>query len=171
MFIADIETLSEGCWFAAIVSLVALVLISLIFGLREEWLRRVLTKEYPRIYRVKSVPSDTACALKAEGASIEVGDYGWEAQPLHKDGLIYLHGLNDRWQVVWYAGFQPDQVEVVGPKPHTQYNLFPDWADVKGVPPCPFSVHKYRYGQYPACHFGFPAEVAGKCVQGREILE
>lgn len=102
---------------------------------------RVLSTNYPSIFQIKEIPSDTSQLLIAEGAKIEIGDYGWEAEPLHDDGLIYLHGLNEKWGVVWYRGFRPNQIEKVGPKPRTQYLLPESWY--RGGPdafPCPFPI-------------------------------
>lgn len=127
---------------------------------------RRLGETYKFIYRVISAPTGDQVVLKAESSSIEVGDYGWEAEPIYQDGLIYLHGLNPRWEVVWYAGFRPEQVVVVGSKPKSHYNIFPYWVDASRVPPCPFPVQKYQYrpfpvkkDQYKSFDFGFPVEI------------
>lgn len=102
---------------------------------------RTLSENYPSIYRVKRVPVDTSRFWMAEGATIEIGDYGWEAKPLHDDGLIYLQGLSERWGVVWYGGFRLDEIEEVGPKPRTQYLLPESWYLVgPDAFPCPFPV-------------------------------
>ncbi len=95
-----------------------------------------------------------------------MGDYGWEAQPLRKNNLIYLQGLTEEWLVVWLAGFRPDEIEYVGLKPLSQY----DWRNLEyiegnsysaifGKPcklktPCPFSV---RPGPRPYA-MGYPSE-------------
>jgi hypothetical protein len=102
---------------------------------------RVLSEKYPSIYRIQETPPDTSRFLMAEGAMMEIGDYGWEAEPLHDDGLIYLQGLTEKWGVVWYAGFRTDQIEKVGRKPRTQYFLPVSWY-VLGPDafPCPFPV-------------------------------
>ena len=127
--------------------------------------------EYKLIYRVISVPSDNQIVLKADGGAIEIGDFGWEAEPVYQDGLIYLHGLNPRWQVVWYAGFRPDQIEVVRPKPNSQYYYISPYASVEKIPQCPFPIREYRYGKRPATHFGFPEQIhpKSKWVQGEQI--
>ena len=153
----------------AAASLAALFLVFVFGGIPMWIINRRLRKKYKLIYRVISVPSGHQFAIKAAGASIEIGDYGWEAEPIDLDGLIYLHGLNPRWQVVWYAGFRPDQVEVVGPKPRSQYNIFPDWVNPEKVPQCPFPVKKFEYGKYPDFHMGFPVQTQREWVQGRTI--
>ena len=62
--------------------------------LNEQKLRE-LEEKYPLVYRVTALPTDTSGIVKAEGAEIEVGDFGWEAEPIHSDGLTYLHGLTE----------------------------------------------------------------------------
>ena len=59
---------------------------------------------------------------KPDGAEIRVGDYRWEAGPIHKDGLIYLQGLTVEWTVVGHAGFRRDQIEWKTEKPSSQYD-------------------------------------------------
>lgn len=143
------------------VFLILFILAYLYARIHVRRLRHRLLEKYALIYRVVSTPSGDQFALKAEGTAIEVGDYGWEAEPIYQDGLIYLHGLNSRWQVVWYAGFRPDQVEVVNQKPQSHYYVFPDYMSVEPVkvPQCPFPVSKYKLGKYPDCHLGFPKEI------------
>lgn len=153
----------------AAASLIALFLIFVIAEPKLVITKRRLRDKYRLIYRVVSVPSDNQFVMKAEGTAIEVGDYGWEAEPIFEDGLIYLHGLNPGWQVAWYAGFRPEQVEVVGPKPRSQYYIYPDWVDAKEVPQCPFPVQKHQFGMYPTFHFGFAVKKEGDWVQGRRI--
>src|SRR5258708_3211215 len=51
-----------------------------------------LRKEYRGIYRVIALPDHQKIIAKPDGAEIRIGDYGWEAGPIHKDGLIYLQG-------------------------------------------------------------------------------
>jgi len=69
-----------------------------------------LREQYCTIYQVKELPSDAKSIVKPAGAEIQIGDYGWDARPHRRDGLIHLQGLTDRWQVVWHAGFRPDQI-------------------------------------------------------------
>lgn len=107
-------------------------------GRRDERRRAELREKYRWIYRVVEVPRDVQKMIRAEGAEIRVGDYGWEAEPLEADGLIYLQGLTDRWRVVWYAGFRPDQVERVCEKPRSQYDW--DYSWVTNPPQCPFPI-------------------------------
>jgi len=153
----------------AIASSAALLLVCLIGGTQSRINKHRLSEKYRMIYRVISAPHSNQFQMRASGASIEVGDYGWEAEPIHRDGLIYLHGLNPRWQVVWYAGLQPEQVQIVGPKPCSQYYKFPFWINEKKISSCPFSVNKYQFGLYPTFHFGFPVAIAKDWVQGRYI--
>ncbi len=113
--------------------------------------RRVEIREnYRGIYRVKGAPSSQWCWLKE---NIQVGDFAWERPPWRRDGLIYLHGLQEQWGVVWMAGFRPDDVEYVttkpvseydwrefdydGPKPIAPYN----WGMAKAKSLCPFAVN------------------------------
>lgn len=112
---------------------------------------RVLSEKYPSVYRVTALPTEPSSLWTAESAStrwtaeaakiIEVGDYGWEAEPIHDDGLTYLQGLTEKWGVVWYAGFRSDQIERVGRKPRSQYSLPDSWYQAgPEVFPCPFPV-------------------------------
>jgi len=157
---AELDGAAHGAVLTAVVSLVILFLVVIIGKTQMRRINRRLRENYRSIYRVASTPSDNQFILKAEGSLIEVGDYGWEAEPVYQDGLIYLHGLNPQWQVVWYAGFRPEQVEVVGPKPKSHYNIFPYWVDVKKIPQCPFPAQKYQFGKYPNFHRGFPVAIA-----------
>ena len=157
----------------ALATIALLFLLFIIFEPRRRRNNRRLREQYKFIYRVISTPSDDQFVLKADGTSIEDNDYGWEAEPVYQDGLIYLHGLNPRWEVVWYVGFRPEQVEIVGPKPKSQYNIFPYWVDASKVPQCPFAVQKYQYrpfpvkkDQYKSFDFGFPVEI--KRLQRRD---
>jgi hypothetical protein len=154
---------------SAVICIVVLFFFYRALDYRGEQQRREMLKKYPLIYRVLSLPSD--CFLKAAGASIEVGDYGWEAEPIHKNGLIYLHGLNDTWQVVWYAGFRPDQIEIVESKPKSQYYVYPDWmSNSKKIERCPFPVKIFNpVKEYLKTHFGFPQKIHGTWVQGQRI--
>ena len=128
----------------------------------EEEQRRML-KEYPSIYRVTALP--TGRVVTAEGAIVEIGDYGWEAEPVENDGRIYLHGLTEDWFVVWYAGFMPDHVVKIGPKPRSQYYLPLSWACAgSNPPPCPFPVRTPQTN-----HLGHPCRIIGKFVQGRRL--
>lgn len=130
-----------------------------------------LCQKYTSIYRIISISGGVTCPIVAHGSSINIGDFGWEAEPINNDGLIYLHGLNRKWQVVWYAGFNPDQIELVGPKPKSQYYIFPDWmAASQKIPECPFPVKKYSAGKiYKTDHFGFPVKIDKDWVQGVSI--
>ena len=123
-----------------------------------------LSEKYPHVYRVIALPTDTSSILTAEDAKLEVGDYGWEAEAIHDDGLTYLHGLTEKWRLVWYAGFRSDQIERIGPKPRTQYYLPYSWRVGGGssAPPCPFPVET-RY----ATDLGNPERIIGSWVQGK----
>jgi prepilin-type N-terminal cleavage/methylation domain-containing protein len=59
-----------------------------------------LREKYPTIYRVNALPADKGNHRKAVGAEIKIGDFGWEAGPLRRDGLIYLQGLTPEWYFV-----------------------------------------------------------------------
>ena len=102
-----------------------------------------LRENYRSIYQVKELPTEAKSIVKPAGAEIQIGDFGWEARPSRKDGLIHLQGLTSRWQVVWHAGFRPDQIEKVAAKPTSQYDYWaPDWAKPPPPPPCPFPVRE-----------------------------
>ncbi len=128
---------------------------------------KALSEKYSSVYRVLSPPSDNAPVLKADGADIHVGDYGWDAEPLHNDGLIYLHGLSSDWLVLWYAGFRPDQIEKIGPKPRIQYYLPYAWMGAGSqAQPCPFTAS----AKVPKmATLGHPTKNLGKYVQGRRM--
>jgi len=119
--------------------------------------RREYKEKYTRIYRVLTTPTDEAAIRKAHGAEIKIGDFGWEAAPLRDDGLIYLHGLNLQWRVVWYAGFCPEQIEHVTVKPQSQYDWNYTW--IHNPPPCPFPVQEHFH---PTVNMGFPLPVNRK---------
>jgi hypothetical protein len=94
--------------------------------------QRKMREKYRRIFRVLDLPADEKSVIKPKGAEVRVGDYGWESGPIRKNDLIYLTGFDDRWRMIWWAGFRPDQIEHVGPKPLSQYD--------KPKTPCPFPV-------------------------------
>jgi len=118
-------------------------------GRRHEQRRLELREKYRAIYRVIALPTELDKIQKAEGAEIRIGDYGWEAEPLDADGLIYLQGLTEKWRVVWYAGFHPDQIERIGSKPQSQYDWNYSW--LTKPPPCSFPVQARN-----APDIGFP---------------
>src|SRR5262252_6155487 len=104
-----------------------------------------LREKYRTIYRVKTLPTDAKSVVKPDKAEIRVGDYGWEAHPNRKDGLIHLQGLTPRWTVVWHAGFRPDQIENVAEKTVSQYDYWvPYWAKTPPPPPCPYPVQERK---------------------------
>jgi uncharacterized membrane protein len=145
----QIVTRTHGLWagiaagiLAAIVSGTIVVLFYRAGGRRSAERRRMLTEKYPNIYRVLSLPTDDNCIRKAKYARIAVGDYGWEAEPLNSDSLIYLQGLSSQWRLVWHAGFRPEQIEKVGPKPRSQYYIPYAWRAPNQPPPCPYPVQK-----------------------------
>jgi len=94
------------------------------------------------------LPNEGATKI-AQGASIKIGDYGWEAVPLRDDGLIYLQGLDTEWQVIWHAGFRPEQIESVATKPQSQYDWNYEWVRKKLL--CPFPVQEHS-----TAGMGFP---------------
>jgi hypothetical protein len=100
-----------------------------------------LRQKYRGIYRVKVLPTDAKSIVKPPEAEIRIGDYGWEARPNRRNGLVHLQGLTKTWKVVWHAGFAPDQIEKVAEKPASQYDYWiPYWAKTPPPPPCPFPV-------------------------------
>ena len=122
-----------------------------------------LREKYRGIYRVIALPSDQKIVARPDGAEIKIGDCGWEAGPVSKDGLIYLQGLTVEWTVVWHAGFRLDQVEWITEKPSSQYDYWvPYWAKSPPPPPCPYPVieratltmgrphHSHRYFVIPS---------------------
>lgn len=130
-------------WAAAMAAfLVAAWLVLWLRGVlrrRNERRRLLLRERYRHIYRVLALPEE---ALKAEGAEVRVGDYGWEAEPLRADGRISLQGLTAGWTVVWHAGFRPEQVEQVAVKPRSQYDWDAAW--LRNPPPCDYPVIERR---------------------------
>lgn len=126
--------------------------------------RRDLEERYPNVYRVIAVPPHGPCVI-AEGAKVAIGDYGWEAEPINNDGALYLQGLTEEWTVAWYAGFQPDHVELIGKKPRSQYFLPYSWICVGANPPiCPFPVL-----HAPDKSLGFPQRIDFPFVQGVKV--
>jgi len=121
---------------------------------REERLRRELREKYRAIYRVTALPTEPRSIVKPVGAEIIVGDYGWEARPMRRDGLIHLQGLTTTWKVVWHAGFHRDQLENVAIKPGSQYDYWvPYWAITSPPPPCPFPVQERNTPTMGLPHF------------------
>jgi hypothetical protein len=101
---------------------------------------RKMAKKYTRIFRVSALPTDEKSVIKTDNSHIKVGDLGWECSPIRKNGLIYLEGLDEKWKLVWWAGFQPEQIELVGPKPFSQWDIYlPDKQELLTTP-CPFPV-------------------------------
>jgi len=132
-------------------------------GRRREKEFRELNEQYPLVYRVIAVPNETKDILKAQGAEIECGDFGWEAEPIESDGLTYLQGLTKQWCVAWYAGFRPDQIEKVGPKPRSQYSLPYSWVCGGAIPPtCPYPVQSND-----SSDLGHPSRISRPFVQGQ----
>jgi len=130
---------------------------------------REFREKYPSVYRVLAAPDEKAPVLKAEGVDIDVGDNGWEAEPIHTDGLVYLHGLSRTWHVVWYAGFRPDQIELIGPKPRSQYDLPYAWRGANAMAhPCPFPVQRHVA---PSKTLGLPTTIIGTYVQGKQLTK
>lgn len=126
---------------SGVVCIAAVILLYRFSGRRHAQRQRELRDKYRGIYRVLILPKDERNIKKPQGAEIKVGDYGWEAEPPNcQDGLIYLQGLTDKWRVVWYAGFRPDQIESVGPKSRSQYDW--DYSWTRKSPPCPFPVQE-----------------------------
>jgi hypothetical protein len=135
----------HGLWAGVVAGVVSAGLCAIVVaifywavGRQREQRRRELREKYRGVFRVIALPTDPNKIQKPEGAEIRTGDYGWEAEPLHEDGLIYLQGLTVTWRVVWHAGFRPEQIERIGPKPQSQYDWKYSWA--RTPPQCPFPV-------------------------------
>lgn len=126
---------------AAGASAIVVVLFYLWASLIDRRRLQKLREKYRSVYRVVALPTDEKNIIKPEGAEIKIGDYGWEAGPMRRNGLIYLQGLTRAWTLVWYAGFRPEQVERVATKSSSQYDYWaPYWAKPPPPPPCPFPV-------------------------------
>lgn len=97
-----------------------------------------LKARYRWVYQVVAIPADLSKARMAEGTVIKVEDYGWEAEPLKDDGLIYLQGLTLKWRVVWHAGFSAEQLRRVCLKPRSQHEWDHSWFS--NPPPCPYPI-------------------------------
>ncbi|HTV41755.1 MAG TPA: hypothetical protein VMF08_14330 [Candidatus Sulfotelmatobacter sp.] len=132
---------------ASVLAMLVCVLLVILFY-RWSWTRKrqqlsQLRQEYRTIYRVKELPTEAKSVVKPVEAEIQIGDYGWDARPIRRDGLIHLQGLTKRWQVVWHAGFRPEQIEKMAEKPASQYDYWaPYWAKPPPPPPCPFPVQE-----------------------------
>jgi hypothetical protein len=154
---------------ATLYTLVGLVsggIATLAYGLGPRWERardKKLLKAYPGIWRIASKPEEGGLAVEARADAITVGDYGWEAEPLVDDNLLYLQGLTPDWKVVWYAGFRKDQLEHITIKPASQYYRHPYWVN---SPPsdCPYPVHQTHIGD-----LGYAVELEHNWVQGRTV--
>ena len=117
-------------------------------------------KRYPGVYRVQELPSSDSVVLLAPNVTISVGDYGWQAEAVQQDELVYLQGLNENWYVVWYAGFKLNQLEYVCDKPENQFDRR-SWQSIQNR--CPFIV----IAQKPNIEtFGLPMQLIGRWVQG-----
>jgi hypothetical protein len=151
----------------AISTVIGFVAVYSFYKLCDRWdigRRRHLEETYRFIYRVLAVSAE-APSVKGDGVEITPGDYGWEAEPIFNDGLIYLHGLTEEWRVVWYAGFEPNQVERICPKPRSQYFLPYSWICAGGKPPpCPYPVLNS-----PRNSLGHPEQIYFPFVQGIRV--
>jgi hypothetical protein len=121
-------------------------------------------EKYRGIYRVKALPKIEKSIWRNLGAEIKVGDYGWEASPWRQDGMIYLQGLNEKWGLVWWAGFEADQIEYVCPKPVSQY----DWRDFDYEGPKPKALYHWKYSK-PKVLCQFPVETPPNNQDGYEF--
>jgi hypothetical protein len=147
LYVMDMAEKSFGIWARIIVGILALVGFFMVF-MRYlyrfgDWLndreRDEAREKYRGIYRVLAPPNqDKRNTWQLQ--NIEIGDYGWEAKPRYKNGLIYLHGLTTEWGWVWWAGFRPDQIEYVGLKPISQY----DWKDFEYNGPKPRACYQWQ---------------------------
>jgi hypothetical protein len=165
-----------GRWPGIGAAVITIILCVIVVTLAYRWSwrqdrRRLqeLKGKYRGIYRVLALPADQKIVAKPDGAEIKIGDYGWEAGPINKEGLIYLQGLTVEWTVVWHAGFRRDQIEWVTEKTSSQYDYWvPYWAKSPAPPPCPYPVieratltmgrphHSHRY-------FVIPSPYLSKC--------
>jgi prepilin-type N-terminal cleavage/methylation domain-containing protein len=138
--------LGQGAAFVASALAVIVCALLVVFLYRWSWRRdrqrlAELRENCRSVYRVKELPAEPKSIVKPDGAQIHIGDYGWDARPNRRDGLVHLQGLTLRWQVVWHAGFRPDQIQKVATKPASQYEYWaPYWAKKRPPPPCPFPV-------------------------------
>ncbi|HWQ92990.1 MAG TPA: hypothetical protein VN673_15035 [Clostridia bacterium] len=142
-----------GC-ISAVLCTIVVVILYLAARRRDERRRRELREKYRDVYRVVALPADANIMQKPQGAEIRVGDYGWEAEPLRDDGLLYLQGLTAEWRVVWYAGFRPDQIERVDEKPQSQYNWNYSWVKSPTICPFPIQARKTPDRGFPLVHIG-----------------
>jgi hypothetical protein len=114
--------------------------------------RAEIRQSYRGIYRVKAPPASHWAWLKE---NITIGDYGWERPPWRNDDLIYLHGLQEQWGVVWMAGFRREDVEYVGPKPVSEY----DWREFEYDGPKPAAPYQWGLANAKsACPFPVSTE-------------
>jgi hypothetical protein len=143
-------------------ALLTLVILFYRWGSRR-FIERFGIQRLPNVYRIQATPTDPAHLVVADGASISVGDYGWEAEPIESDGLTYLHGLNKRWEVVWYAGFRSDEIEKVATKLQSQYLIPYTWRSAgSNAPPCPYPVKKLTLRT-----LGYAEPIIDRSVQGK----
>lgn len=164
----DFAEKSFGVWGRIAVGIFALVGFFMIFmrylyrfgGWLSERGREEKRDKYRAIYRVKILPTDPKSICKSKDTEIKIGDYGWEATPWRNNGLIYLHGLNEKWGLVWIAGFRPEQIEYVCPKPVSQY----DWRDFEYDGPKPRAPYHWQYSN-PKSLCPFPVETPKRLVR------
>jgi hypothetical protein len=118
--------------------------------------RAYIRDVYRGIYRVKVLPVSKWTWLKE---NIKTGDYGWEMEAAQKDDLIYLHGLNDQWRVVWIGGFRREDLEYVGLKPVSEY----DWREFDYDGPRPTSIYS-RVESKAKTPCPFPVNMDGRAI-------
>jgi hypothetical protein len=165
---------------AAIGGAVGLGIVALFYrwwGRRDKARLEKLSADYVGIYRVLAVPGEHQPTIMLEGAEIRIGDYGWEAAPLVKNGLIYLQGLAPDWRTVWHAGFRPDQIERIGLKPSSQYDYWvPYWVKIQPAP-CPFPILPRETPSMPPPHHSlryyraYPQPHTGKMVKVKKSID
>jgi hypothetical protein len=164
LVLINIADIHFGFWGRMIVGVFALLGFLFVFmryfyriwSLLDARRRDEAREKYRGIYRVIAFPtahSNNPWQLQ----HIEVGDYGWEAEPLTNDGRIYLQGLTKDWGMVWRAGFRPDQIEYVGPKPVSQY----DWRDFEYDGPKPKACYQWQHRK-PKQPCPFPVQTRTK---------
>lgn len=137
-----------------------------------------LRADYGGIYRVLTGPHDNQPTIMLEGAEIRTGDYGWEAAPLpaKKDGLVYLQGLTPDWRTVWHAGFHPNEIERICPKPSSQYDHWVPYRVKAPTDPCPFPIQPRETPSMERPHHSglyfqaYPQPQTGKMVKVKKPL-
>ncbi len=115
---------------------------------------------YPYVFKVTQLPSKNNIILLAANADVQIGDFGWQAESVANDDLVYLHGLDEDWNIVWYAGFRKGQLELMCQKPCNQYGRKSWQLDMEK---CPYVVQSRVSSDRT---WGLPLPLIGRWVQG-----